>query len=507
VTKKTKTERLESSGRLKAKAAAELIQSANQLEISYGSLLFRGMSLADLAHVAMLSEAGIIPKAPARRLLAVLLEVHKMPVADFVFDPALGDAYKNREHRLVLMAPEAAGWLRTGRARREATNIAYQIAVRERILSLVDALLDLSEALVELAAKHTDTIMPDLTYLQHAQPTSLAHYLLSFVYPILRDFERLQACFHRVNLCSGGIASVNGSRLPFKRQRLAELLGFQGAITHTRDAMWQADMPVEIMAGLVAAIISIDRLGEDLQVWVTQEFDLVDLADGYCRESVIMPQKKNPYSLAFIRGAAGVLIGHMTAMANVGKTMSGQPDSRIFAYGDVPRSLDLAIQTVRLMAGVIRTMSVNMKVMAKRAAEGYSQATDLAEIIMLETGLHYLAAHRLVGEIVAVASQLQVPASHISNKMINTVAKRILGYSLKLPARQLSRELHPRKIVATRTGLGGAAREPLLAMIAETRAAVCKVRQWQTQTEKQLFDAEANLIKFAHELRGTIGKN
>jgi argininosuccinate lyase len=184
---------------------------------------------------------------------------------------------------------------------------------------------------VDLAEQHTATILPDFTYLQHAQPTSLAHYLLAFVLPILRDFARLQACFQRVNQCSGGIGSVNGSRLPFKRERLAELLGFDGAITHTRDAMWQADMPVEIMADVVAAVINLDRLGEDLQMWATQEFDLVELADGYCRESVIMPQKKNPYSLAFVRGAAGVLIGQLTAMSNVGRTLSGQPDSRIFA--------------------------------------------------------------------------------------------------------------------------------------------------------------------------------
>ena len=342
---------------------------------------------------------------------------------------------------------------------------------------------------MDLAEKHINTIMPDFTYLQHAQPTTLAHYLLSFVFPILRDFERLQACFRRVNMCSGGIGSVNGSRLPLDRQRLAELLGFAGTITHTRDAMWQADMPVEIMADVVASVINIDRLGEDLQVWVTQEFNLVELADGYCRASVIMPQKKNPYSLAFVRGVAGVLIGQMTAMANVGRTVSGQPDNRIFAYGDVPRALDLAIQTVHLMTGVMRTLSVNATLMASRAAEGYSQATDLAELIMLEAKLPYLTAHRLVGEVVSVASQKGIPALKISSRMIDAAAKRILGYKLNLPENIITWALQPQEIVATRVGLGGAAAEPTKDMIAEAGKSIAETQALGERKRRAIWPA------------------
>jgi argininosuccinate lyase len=495
-----KFDRPESNGRLKAPPAPELVESANRLEAAYGAILYRGLSLADLAHVTLLEEAGIIPCKAARKLLAVLLALHRLPATNFVFDPALGDAYKNREHYIIKLAPHAGGWLRTGRARREATNIAYQIAVRERLLVLAGALTDLAEKLADLAEKHSDTIMPDYTYLQQAQPTTLAHYLLSFVYPILRDLERLKACFSRANMSSGGIGSVNGSRLPFKRERLAELLGFQGVITNTRDAMWQSDMPVEIMACVVASIINIDRLGEDLQVWVTQEFDLAELADGYCRESVIMPQKKNPYSLAFIRGVAGILIGQMTAMACVGKTVSGQPDNRIFAYGDIPNSLDLAIRSVRLMAGVVKTLSVNVPLMACRASEGYSQATDLAELIMLESKLPYITAHRLAAEIVSVAMQKGIPALRISGKMVDTAAERIIGRPLKLSKAILNKALKPEEIIATRICLGGAAPEQVKDMLSDSRKSIEESRDWKRNTEKYLSEAEANLMKLTHEL-------
>jgi argininosuccinate lyase len=485
------------------KPAQELIYSANQLEVSYGPILFKGLSLADIAHVFHLMESHIIPKTDARKLLIVLLDLHKIPSVDFVFDPILGDAYKNRERYITNIEPDAGGWLRTGRARREATNIAFQIAVRERLLTLHHSLIDVAQALTNLAAEHINTIMPDFTYLQHAQPTTFAHYLLGFTFPVLRDLDRLQACFQRVNKCSGGIGSVNGSRLPIDRKRLAKLLGFESAVMHTRDAMWQADLPVEILAAVVASVINIDRLGEDIQIWVTQEFDLVDLSDAYCRESVIMPQKKNPYSLAFIRGVAGVLTGQMTAMANVGRTVSGQPDNRIFAYGDVPRSLDLAIQSAQLMAGVINTLSVNVDVMARRAEEGYSQATDLAEVIMIEANIPYLIAHRVITQVVRTASQKAIPALKITSKMIDSAAKQILGYPLKVSPDIIRTTLCPKNIVASRVGFGGAAPHQVKKMIAEIHTSILKARQWHDENYKHIVDAEMNLIKNVSALCGS----
>lgn len=490
----------ESNGRLKAGPAPELIQSANQLEAACTPILYHGLSLADLAHGIMLMEAGIIPRPAARTLLSALMTAHQIPADRFAFDPAVGDSYKNRERYIMQLAPDAGGWLRTGRARREATNIAYQLAIRGRVLALTGALADLAAALVDQSELHAGTIMSDYTYLQHAQPTTFAHYLLSFVFPMTRDFDRLRACFGRINLSPGGIGSVNGSRLPLDRRRLAELLGFAGVMTHTRDAMWQADMPIEIMSGVVASVVNIDRLAEDLQIWVTQEFGLMDLAEEYCRESVIMPQKKNPYSLAFVRGVAGVLIGQMTAMANVGRTLSGQPDSRIFAYGDVPKALDLALQTTQLMTGVVRTLSVNTAKMAESVESGYAQATDLAELIMLEAQLPYLTAHRLVGEVVSVAAQQGIPAVRITSGMIDAAAQRILGRSLRLPDDVLACALSPKAIVETRVGPGCASPESVRKMIAAARASIAETRRWITETGDGLAAAEANLLTIAGDV-------
>jgi argininosuccinate lyase len=488
------------TGRLKAGPAPELVRSANRLEVRYGPRLFEGLSLADLAHVIVLMENDVVPWESGQKLLTALLEMHAIPADEFVFDPAWGDAYKSRERYVSQLEPGAGGWLRAGRARREATNVAYRLAARRGLLALLAALLGLGEALVSRAQEHAETLMPDYTYLQQAQPTTLGHYLLGFVYQLLRDVERLRACFGRVNLCPGGIGSVNGSRLPLDRQRLARLLGFEGAIHHTRDAMWQADTPIEITAAVTALLVNLDRLAEDLQVWATREFNLIELADAYSRASVIMPQKKNPYSLAYVRGLTNVTIGGLAAMANVGRTPSGQPDNRIFAYGDVPHTLDQATGAVQLMAGVLHTLSVNVRLMAQRAGAGYAQATDLAESIMLSTGLPYQEAHQVVGQVVALAIERGIPAEQVSVDMIDEAAQAVLGRALNLSPEKLAEALDPRAIVAARTGLGGAAPGPMRKMLVECRESLKEARTWQEQVAGQLATAEMELLELARNM-------
>jgi argininosuccinate lyase len=210
-----------------------------------------------------------------------------------------------------------------------------------------------------------------------------------------------------------------------------------------------------------------------------------------------MPQKKNPYSLAYVRGLANVTIGHLTAMANVGRTPSGQPDSRIFAYGDVPRTLERTQEAAALMAGVVATLSVNADRMAERAGLGYTQATDLAEEIMLTCGVPYESAHRLVGHLVAQAVEDGVPAEQITPEMVDQAGQAVLGHRLELPPDFLTEILDPVAIVATRHGIGGAALEPMQTMLQECRASLSEMRRWRETTQRRLMAAKEALIEAA----------
>ena len=169
--------------------------------------------------------------------------------------------------------------------------------------------------------------------------------------------------------------------MPLDRARLAELLGFEAAVENTRDAMWQVDQPIEVLTQALTHLLHLDRLAEDLQIWNTREFGLVELADRHARISMIMPQKKNPYALAFVRGITGNVMGRLVSMTAVGKTPSAQMDNRIFALGEVPRVLDEVVRTTRLMAGVVSGLTFDTERMARAAGAGFTQATDLAELV------------------------------------------------------------------------------------------------------------------------------
>jgi argininosuccinate lyase len=163
---------------------------------------------------------------------------------------------------------------------------------------------------------------------------------------------------------------------------VAELLGFAGLVAHARDAMWQADGPIEGMATVVAALVNMDRLAEDLMVFASAEFGVVTLADGESRASKIMPQKKNPFALAYVRASANQAIGLQAALAASGRTPTGQMDNRMLAYGELPRALDLAAGAAELMRSVLAGLQVNHAAAQQTLQRSFVLATDLAESLV-----------------------------------------------------------------------------------------------------------------------------
>jgi len=486
--------------RLATGPAAELVQTAFARELADQLALSRGMSLADLAHTVMLIEAGVIPSTEGASLLSALLALHAYP-PDFIPAPEAGDLYTNREAWLAART-SAIGWLGAGRARRESTTTGYRITVRSCLLAFTDALIKTGTALIERAEEYRATLMADYTYLQPAQPTTFGHYLLGFAYPLLRDLERLQALYLRTNQSPAGCGSVNGSRLPQDRNCLAEQLGFEGLVQHARDAMWQPDGPIETLSVVVAALVNLDRLAEDLQIFATAEFDLVELAEGHSRASVIMPQKKNPYALAYVRGATNELTGMLASVAALGRTPSGQVDNRVFIYGDVPRALETATGVAILMGGVLRRMSFNALVAASRLANGFAVATDLAEIITLETGLDFRTAHRIVGRLVREATQTGRAMRDLTTADLDAAAQSILDRPLRLSETAFLQALDPAAAVAARQGIGGAAPERVSAMLAQCRATLDSYALWHKEAAASAKAAEEALVRRARQLCG-----
>lgn len=405
----------------------KLIQTAFKQELDDQAHLFAAMGLVDIAHTLVLMEAGIVPSELGRELLAALLKLQERP-DDFILDPSLGDLYTNREVWLAGQTP-AVSWLGAGRARREATTTAFLMKLRESLLDLAKALAAAGLVFTAKAGELRNALMPDYTYLLAAQPASFGHYLLGFVYPMLRDLERIRALYARVNRSPAGCGSTNGSRLPQDRERLCELLGFDGLVTHARDAMWQADLPIEAAATLTAILVNLDRLAEDLQIFSTEEFGLVELDDRHARASKIMPQKKNPFALTHVRGLANRMIGILATSAASGRTPSGQPDNRLALYGMIPRAIEDTHGAVELMGEVVSLLSFNTQRGRARLDDGSALATDLAEVLVLKCGLDFRMAHRLVGHL-ARQMLTQGGLASITPEQLSAAAEQLLGRRL-----------------------------------------------------------------------------
>jgi argininosuccinate lyase len=474
--------------------AQELIDSGFALENADAPFLHEGLNLADIAHVLDLLRREIVPAPAARELLSLLLEVQQIPVEDFPYNPEFGEPYNSRERFFVQRLGKTAGWLHAGRPRREAARIALRIHVRSQLLDLVDEVVKLARDATALAARHIATLIPDQTYLQQAQPSTFGHYVLSFVYPVVRDAHRLLDEFDDINRSPAGAGCVNGTRLLDDRSFVAAALGFHDVIEHTRDAMWQIDGLIHVLASASSLLSTQSKLAEDLEIWSSSEFDFVDLADAYTRSSILMPQKRNPYSLSIVRGASGVLIGRLTGFLAVAKSPSARSDNLIFAYGEVPRALDVAIRVTRLMAGVVRTLEVNVEQMARGLDAGYTQATDLSEFLVQSRGVDYRSAYEVVGRTVRDASERGIAGRDITGAMLDEAAIAETGESWGLAALDLTATLDPRLIIESRRATGGAAPGAVESMISQCEQkaddlaeAVHERRQVLDRTEQELL--------------------
>ena len=457
--------------RLAHAPSAALVASFGN-ELRYAHVLYEGLSYADLAHTLMLIEQAIIPAADGRVLLEALVALHDGGLAAVRLDAKWGDIYNNRDAELERRIGKPAGWLHAGRARREALTLAWLIHLRSGCHDLVGQAAALVRTIADVAEQHAGALMPDFTYLQHAHPTTLGHFLLGFAYPVLRDTQRLADTLRYINSCPAGSASTNGSRLPLNRERLCELLGFAELIVHNRDAMWQSDLPINLMSVLVSFATTADRLVEELQIWATAEFGFVELADQHCRTSVIMPNKKNPYVLSFIRGKARELGGQLMSVIATNQTPSGQLDNRNAAYELVPAALSTVQGLLTLLSEVLGAAQFKTARLRQQADSGFTWATELADLLLQREGVDARAAHEIVGAVVAQQCTDQPPPLAAS---IAGCFRAATGQPIHGPAADLIPELNAERIVATRTALGGCAPDAVRQMTASLREAMEQV--------------------------------
>jgi len=391
-------------GRLSGKRTGEMMRFLSSMRSD--RCIADADVLVDIAHVLMLDKQKILDRDAARQILPVLLELSSEGVPDEVFDDRFEDVHAGIEALMIeAIGPDAGGRMHMGRSRNDEVATCIRIKLREDLLKQMAALLKVREVLIGLAEQHGESVMPGFTHLQHAQPTTLAHHLLAYEQQFSRDFDRLHDAYARVNLCPLGAAAFASTGYPIDREYTAKLLGFDGLVVNTMDAVATRDFALETLAALSILMANVSRICEDLILWTTSFVRFVTLDDAFCSTSSIMPQKKNPDIAEIMRAKTGSVFGAYTgALVTVkGLPMSYNRDLQELTP-NIWRGMQDAKESLRLLIDMLSSATFDTGRMREEAGKGFSTATELADTLVRNYSLPFRTAHNIVGRAVQKGS-------------------------------------------------------------------------------------------------------
>ena len=370
--------------------------------LSFDRRLYKVDIVGSIAHAEMLAAQKLISHAELAEIKKGLIEIgEEIAAGTFKFDVTQEDIHMAVEAALIARVGDAGKKLHTGRSRNDQVATDIRLWMRDEIEIMQTHITLLQRALVKLAEKYVDAVMPAYTHLQRAQPVSIASYLLSFVEMLARDWSRLKDCRKRLNVCPLGSGAVGGSTLPLDREKSAGLLGFADITYNSIDAVSDRDFCAEYIfcCSLIAAHLS--RLAEDWILYTASEFGFIRTDDAYCTSSSMMPQKRNPDMLELIRGKTGTAYGALVAMLTI---MKAQPSTynrdlqedklHVFAASDN------AAACVQMAEAIVSHTTFNTDRIAAGLDEGFLDATALAEYLV-NRGVPFRQAHGIVGGLVA----------------------------------------------------------------------------------------------------------
>ncbi len=354
-----------------------------------------------VAHATMLAEVGVLSAAERDAIIAGLRAIEADIEADrFAWSVTLEDVHMNIEAALTQRVGEVGKKLHTGRSRNDQVATDLRLMLRAETDALLADLRSLQHALVDVAEREADTVMPGFTHLQPAQPVTFGHHLLAWVAMLERDGERFIEGRRRINRSPLGAAALAGTGFPVDRAMTARLLGFEAVCENSLDAVSDRDFLIEFVADCALLMTHISRIAEELVLWSSPAFGFIELDDAHCTGSSIMPQKKNPDVPELARGKAGRVAGHLVSLLML---MKGQPlaYNRDNQEDKVPvfDTIDTVRPSLRVLAALVPAMRVHRERMREAAGRGYTTATDLADYLVRK-GLPFRDAHEVVGRAV-----------------------------------------------------------------------------------------------------------
>ncbi len=390
-----------------------------------------------IAHSQMLCEQGILTLEEQKAIQEGLLQVkEEIESGKFIFTLAYEDIHMAVETRLTEIIGEPGKKLHTARSRNDQVATDFRLYVQDKSQSIKTQLKELIETFVEVASKHTETLIPGMTHLQHAQPLNFAYHLLAYVNMFKRDFERFESSYERNNYCPLGSAALAGTPHNINRFSTSEKLGFISPTLHAMDTVSDRDFALEILFNISTCMMHISRIAEELILWSSYEFQFVRMSDEYATTSSIMPQKKNPDVPELLRGKTGRVYGNLISLLTVmkGLPLAYNKDTQEDKEG-VFDSVKTAEISISILNEVIKTMIINVDKMQNACKIGHLSATDLADYLVTKQNMPFRTAYYLTKDVVAIANSLNKDISELnineirsSNDELKDIDEEILSY-------------------------------------------------------------------------------
>ncbi len=444
------------SGRLKGQMSREVADFTSSLE--FDRRIFQADILTNRAHTTMLVEQEIIPGTIGKQILNALEQLEKEGIGALDLDTAVEDIHMAVENYVTSVMGPDAGFMHTAKSRNDQVATDLKIALKEEIRGIQKELLTFIEIILEMATENLDTLMVGYTHLQHAQPTTFAHHLLSYAQALKRDYGRLQDAYHRMDLCPLGSAALTTTSFPINRERTAELLGFSGPMENSIDGVSSRDFIAETVFALTMLGTTLSKICEELIIWSTYEFRMVELGDDFSSTSSIMPQKKNPDVAEIVRGKTAVLNGELVTILTIIKSL---PQSYNRDLQEVTPHLWKATDTLSSALTITMGMLSSAKFKGERGEElaraNFSAATELADLMVRDAGLPFRTAHQIVGRAVTVALDKGMKAEDIDTHFLDEISQELTGQTLNIDNAVVKKSLNPQEIIQSRKVIGGPA--------------------------------------------------
>lgn len=435
--------------------------------VSYDARLAPWDIRASKAHARMLGTCGILSKADVTKILRGLGEIEKeIEAGRFSWNVALEDVHTNIEAALVAKVGDAGKRLHTGRSRNDQIGTDMRLWARDQADAVVELTRALQTALLDLAEKHFEVIMPGFTHLQQAQPVLFAHHCLAYYEMFARDRERFAQLRRRINVLPLGSAALAGTPYPIDRAQVAKELGFDAITANSMDAVSDRDYLIEFCANASLCMVHLSRLSEELILWSSPSFGFIEIGDAFTTGSSIMPQKKNPDVAELVRGKTGRVCGSLMALLTLVKglplTYNRDLQEDKEPVFDASDTLQLCL---RVFARMMPAIALKRDAIAAALREGFMEATDLADYLAMR-GVPFREAHGISGKIVRYCIREEKTLTDLSLAEFRSFAPQF--------DEDVLRVLSPEAIVKRRDNPGATAPRRVKSALAKARAALKK---------------------------------